>query len=101
MLNDALHQPLAETTPAMRFQHENVAEIPDGGVIADDSRKSCLSAATIINAKAQRVLDRTRHNFARDACGPVAVGKETVNDGQIQTFAVSANQKIASAMFCD
>jgi len=85
----------------MRFQHENVAEIRDGGVITDDSRKSCLSAATIINAKAQGVLDRSRHNITRDAFCPVAVGKETVNDGQIQTFAVSANQKIASAMFCD
>ena len=51
---------LLEPAAAMRFEHKHIANIGDRGEIADHPGKAHLCAVTIINAKAQRMLDRPR-----------------------------------------
>jgi hypothetical protein len=47
------------------------------------------------------MFEGPRHYFAGDVFGPVRVGKEAVDDVQIQAFAVSADDEIASSVFDD
>src|SRR5580700_4059899 len=61
MLHDAFQQPPTQSTATMGVQHENVAEVRDGGEIADHPGKPNLAARTIINPKAQGMLDATRY----------------------------------------
>src|SRR6202030_4852200 len=42
ILGDALHQPLSQSSTAMRFQHKNIAHISNGGEIADHTGKTHL-----------------------------------------------------------
>src|ERR1700683_1556140 len=96
MLDNTLHQPLAQAAAAMRFQHKNVAEVSHGGEIADDASKTYLRAAVFVNAEAQRMLDRTRDNVSRNAPGPIAIGKKAVNHIQIDALTIGADQKLAA-----
>src|SRR5437879_5267524 len=82
MPHDALHEPLTQPAPAIRLQHKHVAKISEGCEIADDARKSDLpgfSVGLIINAEAQRMLDRPGHNVAWNVLSPVAIRQEPVN----------------------
>ena len=78
MLLDALHHPLAQAASAMRFQHKDVAKIRDRGKVGDHPSESNLSF-TIINAKAQRVLDGTLDHFSRNSVRPIAVRQKSVD----------------------
>jgi hypothetical protein len=98
MLRYALHQQLPQPLPAMRFQHEYIGNISIGGKIADHSGKANLRAATIINTKAQRMLDRPRHNFAWNAFGPIAAAQKPVDHIQIEPRGIGADQKFVSPM---
>ena len=101
MLHDALHQPLAQPTPAITFQHEHVAKIGYRGVIADHSRKSGLRAATIINAKTQGMLEGSRHNVLRDSFGPITTAQKTMDDIYVKPRMIGADKKIATPVFHD
>src|SRR5579863_6284614 len=78
----------------MLFEDEHIANIRDGGVIADYTGKPYLPAV-LINAEAKRVLDRTRHDFPVNALGPITIRQEIVNHVQAQAFAIRADQKLA------
>lgn len=80
----------------MRFQNKYIAEIRDGGEIANHSREANLRATLIINAKAQRMLDRSLHYFPGDSFCPIAVRQEAMNHIQIQTPAIGTDQKLAA-----
>ena len=79
----------------MRFQHEDIAQVGHRSKIADHARKTNLSAATLIDTEAQRVLNRPRHNLPRNAFGPIAIGQKTVNHIQTQALTAGADQKLA------
>ena len=68
----------------MGFQYEHIADIRHRGKIADDPGKADLRTATIIDAKAQGVLDGSCNDIPRDALGPVAVCQESVNHFEIR-----------------
>ena len=76
MLHDAFHHPLAQTAPAMCFQHKNIAQIRHCCEVADHPGKSNLLAAPFVNAKTQRVLNRPRHDFTRNSFCPIAIGQK-------------------------
>src|SRR5580704_11148989 len=78
MLDDALHQPLAQSAPTMRLQYKYITQISHGGKVTDHAGKTHLRTASIIDAEAQRVLNRSRHDFPRNALGPVTIRQETV-----------------------
>src|ERR1700731_5235848 len=101
MLHDALHEPLTQSATTMRLEHEYVPQIGVGGAIADHAGEANLRAFRIINAKAQRMLDGSRHDLARDTFRPVRVREKAANDLQIQEFAVCANQETAMTMLND
>src|ERR1700757_38900 len=80
----------------MRFQHEHIAEICDRRKIADHPRKANLSAATIINPKAQRMLDGPRHHLPRNALRPIAIGQEIVDDMKIESSGIGADPEFTA-----
>src|SRR5580658_9003063 len=96
MLDDALHEPLAQSAPAMRFQHKNIAEVGHGGEVADHAGKSDLRIAAFIDAEAQRVLYRPRDDFPRNTLGPIAIRQKTVNHIQIEPLTVGADQELTA-----
>ena len=95
MPHDAFHQPLAQAASAMRFEHEHVAKIRDRSEVANHPGKAHLST-TIINAKAERMLDRPRHNFARNSFRPIAVRQEPMNHVQVEADGVGTDQELAA-----
>ena len=66
VLHNGLHQPLAETMGAVVFVDEDVAEISEDRVIADDARDADLFGA-VIDAEDERVPDGAFRAFPR-AC---------------------------------
>lgn len=96
MLHDAFHQPLTQPASTMRLENKNVAEIRDRGKVADHAGKADLCTATIINAKAQRMLDGSRHDLSRNSLRPIAIRQESVNDIQIEAGRVGADQVFAT-----
>src|SRR5580700_207550 len=95
MLHDTFHQPLAQSKPAMPFEHEDIAQISHGCEVADHAGKTYLRATAIINAEAQRVLNGARYSFPGNVFGPITIGQKTVNHIQTQTLTVGADQKLA------
>src|SRR6202023_3392376 len=57
MLHDALHEPLTQSATTMRLEHEYVPQVRVGGAIADHTGEANLRVFSIINAKAERMLD--------------------------------------------
>src|ERR1700674_567335 len=90
MLHDTFHQPLAQTAPTERFEHEYVSNIGVGGVVGNDARKSDLLALRI-QSEAQRVLNGTGDNLAWDTLGPVALGQETMDNIQVESLTIGAD----------
>src|SRR5208282_1706862 len=101
MLRDAFHHPLTQPAPAMRFQYEHISEIRHRGKVADDPGKADLRTATIINAKAQGMLDGSCNNFLRDVLGPIAVREESVNHFEIEDRTIGADHEFAAAVHDD
>src|ERR1700676_5230368 len=96
MPHDAFHQPLAQAASSMRFKNEHIAQVCDRGEIADHACEADLYAATIINAKAQRMLNRSCHDLPRNSFRPVTFRQEPVNHVQIETGSVRANQELSA-----
>src|ERR1700686_888145 len=101
MPNDALHQPLAQSAPAMRLQHKHISHIRDRCKITDHTGKASLKTFPVINSETERALYRPHHNLSRDSFGPIAIGEETVDHIQIQAFAAGTDQKLATPIFLD
>ncbi|WWE90795.1 hypothetical protein G6P99_48145 [Bradyrhizobium sp. 6(2017)] len=57
MLDNATHQPLRQTLAAMSLQDEHVGKQCESRFVGDDTRKANLRS-TVIDAKAERILDR-------------------------------------------
>ena len=53
----------------------------------------------MINAKAQRMLNRLRHDIPRNPLRPIAIRQESVNHVQIKPGAVRADQKLSASRF--
>jgi hypothetical protein len=85
----------------MHIEHKYVPDIGNRCKIADHPRKADLRASTIINAKAQGMLDRSRHDFPRNALRPVTVREEAVNRIQIKAGGIGANQAISAPVLDD
>ncbi len=85
----------------MRLQNKNIAQIGHGREIADHAGKANLLAATIINSKAQGMLDGSRHDLARDALGPIAIGQEAVDDIEIEARGIGGDEEFAAALLDD
>lgn len=94
MLHDALDPVLAQAVSPMRLHNEHVSNRGVGSKVADDPGEANLRAATIITATAQRVLDRSRDDVARDSFGPIAIRPESVNHLQIEASMIGANQEL-------
>ena len=63
------------------------------------TRAKPTCAPTIINAKAQRVLDGSRHDLAWNSLGPIAIRQESMNDIEIEAGTVCTDQKLAAPEF--
>ncbi|MNT73864.1 hypothetical protein D3C72_2126210 [compost metagenome] len=68
---DIGHQRLAHTLAAHAVQHEHVAEVGEGGEIADHAGKRHLAAVLVVAADAQRAIQRALEDVARQAARPV------------------------------
>src|SRR5271165_3927953 len=79
IFRDAFHQPLAQSSAAMRFQHEYVTQISYGGKVAYHPCKTDLPPAVFVDTETQRVLNRARNNLWWNAFGPIAVSQKPVN----------------------
>ena len=97
VLHDALHQPLAQTPPAVPSQYEYVTDVGVGGVIRDHAGKPDLLAGRE-NPKAQRILYRPGDNLPRNPLGPIGIRQESVDKIQIQALPVSADAEIKSLL---
>src|SRR5208282_2273408 len=96
---NALHQPLAQAAPAMRFKHEDVADISNGGKITDHAGKPNLRTLDIIDTEAKRMCNRPLYDFSWNAPGPVGIGQKAVHCVQIQLFARGAHQELVPPIF--
>lgn len=99
MPRNALHQPLAQPAAAMALEYKHIADLRDGGKIADHSGEANLCARPVVNAETECMLNRPRDNFPRNAIGPVAVCQKPVNYIQTQAFAVGADKIFAAPVF--
>src|SRR5277367_6675520 len=98
MLHDAFHHPFAQSATPERFEHEYIPDVSVGRTVRDDARKSYL-LSICVQAEAQRVLDGTGDNLARDAFGPIAICQEPVDNIQVKLLAIGANREFAFAVF--
>src|ERR1700728_5319405 len=114
MLRDALHKPLTQSAPAMRFQYKHIAHICNGRTVADHARETHLPGCPmlalsgvegwrifcetwtrpIIDPEAQRVLHRPRHNLARNSSSPITIRQKIVDHVQIKPRGVCADQEL-------
>jgi len=99
MLHDALHHPLAQPVSAMRFEHEYIAEISDGCEIADDASKADLPCSSMINAEAQRMLDRAGDNISRNSLRPIAIRQEFVDRIYIDPRGIGVDAVLSAPVF--
>ena len=70
MIDDLLHQPLAQTLPAIFAYYENIADVSKRRLIAHHSGKSDLLIADI-QPEADRILDRGLRLFERAFTRPI------------------------------
>src|SRR5262249_53008590 len=84
-----------ETLAAIRLEHEHVAQVAERGAVGDDARETDL-AALMEEPEAERVLDRLRHDLARDPFRPVAGGEETVHHVQVHARGVGRDGVLAA-----
>ena len=94
MAHDTFHQPLPQTLPAICVQQKYIAQISESRKVRDYTSKSDLSPVAI-HSKANGILDGTFHNFTRDSAGPIRLRQITMDDVQINSFPVSADNKLA------
>jgi hypothetical protein len=100
MLHDALHQPLPQPAPTIRFQHKQVADVTISRAVRDYARKAHLLPVTI-HSKAKRIFDGVGHNLTRDSPSPVTFRQKTVEQVQIQMFAIRTDDELCLAVFYD
>jgi len=83
----------------MRFEHEHVAKVRDRREIADDASKADLPCSSMINAEAQRVLDRAGDNISRNSLRPVAIRQEFVDRIYIDPRGIGADAVLSAPVF--
>src|SRR5690242_19287265 len=92
MLHDASHQPLSDPLLPISLEHEHVTDVGVRSEIRNYPRKANL-LMLFVHSEAQRVLYRPRHNFPGYALRPVAFGQKFVDDIQVQSLAISADEE--------
>ena len=82
----------------MRLENEHVSDASVGSEVSDHSRKSHLRALAIINAKAQRILDRPLYNLGRNPLGPIAIRQKAMDDLEVETRPAGTDQKFPTPL---
>src|ERR1700740_3044835 len=98
MIHHGLHPPLAEPLLAVGVEHKYIPYISIRGIVRDDARKTHL-LYSLVNTDTERVGQRTPHGLPRYPLGPVWVGEELVDHREVEPRAVSAQHKLATALF--
>lgn len=82
----------------MLVKDENVREVSEGGPIGDYSRKTDLRIV-VVDAKTERVFNRTPHDVFRNILRPVRSSQETMHDFEIKPLRVAANRVLIALPF--
>jgi len=80
MRHDALHQAFGQALTAMAFQHKDIGDESEGRFIRDDAGEAG-QRLSLVETEAERVLDGTLHDIARNAARLVAVFVQKAMDG--------------------
>src|SRR5437899_9628852 len=67
---DGRHELLAHAPAPMGFEHEDVADVGEGGVVRDHAGKAHLRAP-VEGAEAGGMAEGAGHQLTRNPCGPV------------------------------
>src|ERR1019366_5115852 len=95
---NALHHPLAQAPPSIRFQDVVIGEIRERGVIADDASKADL-LCTIVNPEAKRASGCAGHSFLCNPSGvEVSAREERLHGLHIQFAGIGADQELPLAV---
>ena len=95
MLDDVLHQHLADAAAAIIFDHENIADVGECGPVADHAGKGDLPLA-VVNAETDRVLDCGSRLLRRSFTSPIGLlDQEPMNKLDIKAALVSVDRILA------
>src|SRR5688572_6023520 len=95
MIDDHLDQPFAQSAAAVFEQDKNVANVSECRLVGDHARKPYL-LITVIQAEADRVLDRCFGLFDRASIRPIRfLREEFMNDRQIEEVLVGTDREFA------
>src|SRR5499427_39282 len=83
MRHDGGHEALPHPVAASRLESEDIANVGEGGAVADHSGEADLAAA-LEGAEAERVLDGTGHRLPRHALRPVRRGEKAVDHVEVE-----------------
>src|SRR5439155_3548737 len=102
MRHDRIHERLAGSSSAMRLENKDVAEPCKRRAIRHYARERDLRRASsrvaFEDRDADRSIDRTIHDVARDTCGPVRlVVKETPYEVAVDVSRVARNDVLPHA----
>ena len=75
MLDYVLHQQFANSATAIFFDDENIADVCECGLVADDAGKGDLPLA-VVNAEAHRIIDSGSRLLRRPLAGPIGLFDE-------------------------
>lgn len=100
MLQDGLDQPFTQTVCAVVLVDEDIAEVGEDGVIADDTRDTDL-LVPVIDAEHKRVLDGAFRAFTRTCACPVGTFEKIANGIYVQACRVRADGECVAMRFKD
>jgi hypothetical protein len=95
---DSLNKPFAETLRTILFVDEDIAEVGEDGVIADDARDADLLIA-VIETEYKRVAERAFGAFARSTRCPVGACEEVTDGIYVESCWVCADGEIVFVCF--
>lgn len=99
MIHNRFDQPFAQTTTAVRFNDEHVANPAEEGIIGDNPRETDLPFA-FVDTKTERIIDRFSHHLDRAALRPIGSMREKIEDHlQVQLPPIRADQEILPSIF--
>ena len=98
VVEDALHQPFAQTVSPIIFVNEDIAKIGDNGKISDDTSHAYLLVA-LIQAKDKRVGKCCIRTLARTCLCPIGAGKKIIHGIHIQSGWIRADGELITMYF--
>src|ERR1700730_8643839 len=98
---DGRHELLPHPAPPMGFEHEDVADIGEGGVVRDHAGKGNL-LVRVERAEAGGVTEGAGDQLARNPGVPVGGSREeSVNHVEVEPRRVSGDRKLGGAAFVE